>query len=121
MAVATPSQGDLNNASAARPHVFIQADAEYRYRSLAIRESDDDPNTRSQYRPFLLDKKTTIIDWIEDLELGTVTKMATEEIERTGQRLKVLVLFGSLRQRFVDGVTITRLLSHTRFICENSF
>lgn len=86
-----------------------------------LRRATTIPNTRQQYRPFLLDKKPTITDWIGNLELGTVTKLAAEDLERTGQRLKVLVLFGSLRWRLVDRVTITRLLSHTRCICENSF
>ena len=102
MVISSPSHGDLTNTSAARPDTFIEADKEYRYRSLAISEKDDDPRIRSTYRPFLLDKKTNNGDWIEDLELATVTKIAAEDIARTGERLKVLVLFGSLRERFVD-------------------
>jgi len=116
MALPTPSQGDLNNVNAARPHISIKADPEYRYRSLAITESDDDPKIRSTYRPFLLDKQANIGDWIADLELATVTKMAAEDIARTGERLKVLVLYGSLRQR-LDSWTVppfTRLLPRTR-------
>ena len=107
MAISATSQGDLNNASATRPHLPIKADSEYRYRSLAITESDDDPEIRSTYRPFLLEKQPDMRDWIEDLELATVTKMVAEDLERTGQRLKVLVLFGSLRQRLVDRIPFT--------------
>lgn len=102
MVVLTPSYGDLNNTSAVRPHTSIQTDMKYPCPSLAIMEKDDDPQIRSTYRPFLLDKKTNVGDWIEDLELATVTKIAAEDAARTGERLKVLVLFGSLRQRFVD-------------------
>ena len=103
MPVSTASQGDLNNTGAARPNVSIEVDPEYRYRSLAISEYEDDPIIRKTYRPFLLEKNVTIADWIEHLELATVTKMALEDIQRTNERLKVLVLYGSLRQRFVDG------------------
>lgn len=102
MPVSTLSQGDLNNISAARPHVSIEVDPDYRYRSLAIAEIDDDPKIREKYRPFLLERNINIADWIEHLELATVTKMASEDIQRTNERLKVLILFGSLRQRFVD-------------------
>lgn len=98
----SPAHSHLNNTSAARSPTSIEADKEYPYRSLAISDKDDDPEIRSTYRPFLLDKKTNVGDWVEDVELATVTKIAAEDIARTGERLKVLVLFGSLRQRFVD-------------------
>ena len=96
------SQGDLNNISAARPSASIELDPDYSYRSLAITEDDDDPKIRKEYRPFLLKKNVNGEDWIEHLELATVTKMASEDIQRTNERPKVLVLFGSLRERFVD-------------------
>ncbi|KAL9125910.1 MAG: hypothetical protein Q9175_008005 [Cornicularia normoerica] len=95
----SPAHSHLNNTSAARSPTSIEADKEYPYRSLAISDKDDDPEIRSTYRPFLLDKKTNVGDWVEDVELATVTKIAAEDIARTGERLKVLVLFGSLRQR----------------------
>lgn len=91
MAAATLSQGDLHKAN---------VNGEHRRRSLAIPESDDDTDTRGQYRPFILDRKATVTDWVEDLELDRVTDIAAADFERTGQRLKILVLFGSLRQRF---------------------
>ena len=103
MPVSTASQGDLNNTSAARPNVSIEADPEYKYFSLAISEYEDDPVVRKTYRPFLLEKNDNVADWIKHLELATVTKMALDDIQRTNERLKVLVLYGSLRQRFVDG------------------
>lgn len=114
MPVSTPSQGDLNNTSAARPHISIDLDPEYEYRSLAIAESDDDPKIRKMFRPFLLDKKSNLVDWIEHLELATVIKFAMEDIQRTNERLKVLVLFGSLRQRFVDHSVSIYLLLHQK-------
>lgn len=98
----TPSHGDLNNTSATRPSASIELDPKYSYRSLAITEDDDDPKIRKEYRPFVLPKNTNSEDWIAHLELATVTKMASEDIQRTKERLKVLVLFGSLRERFVD-------------------
>ncbi len=101
MPISNPSQGDLNNTSAARPHVVIEEDPEYRYRSLAISENDDDAKIRAKYRPFLLEKNPNVVDWVEHLELATVTKMALVDMQKTNERVKVLVLYGSLRQRFV--------------------
>ena len=91
--------GDLNNTTAARPIVEIRAGPAYHRRSVAIAESDDDPEIRTKYRPFLLDSKTVNEDWVSELELSTVTKMAEQDLEATGKRLKVLMLFGSLRRR----------------------
>ena len=76
----------------------------FSYRSLAISEADDDETTRNTYRPFLLSPEVTAQDWISRLELGTVVKMSEEDLLRTGTRLKVLVLYGSLRQRYVWSV-----------------
>ncbi|KAL8996314.1 MAG: hypothetical protein Q9169_004153 [Polycauliona sp. 2 TL-2023] len=68
--------------------------------SLAIPESDDQPEIRQQYRPFLLSRQTMDSDWIANLELSTAMSMAYEEMHRLGGgRLKVLVLYGSLRKR----------------------
>ena len=102
MAFAPSSQGGLNHTSVGRPFVTIEAGAELENRSLSIRECDDDPGIRERYRPFLLDKEDNKADWVDDLELGTVTTMAAENMQRTGHRLKVLVLFGSLRQRLAN-------------------
>ena len=70
--------------------------------SLAIEERDDDPAIRERYRPFLLENKDNKADWVDDLELDTVTAMAAEDMQRTGERLKVLVLYGSLRSRLAN-------------------
>lgn len=93
------TNGDLNNIHAARPNIEIKADLAYLHRSLAITESDDDIKIRRKYRPFLLG--ADVDDWVAKLELSTVMKMAEQDLERTGERLKVLVLFGSLRRRLV--------------------
>lgn len=93
------STGDLNNTTAARPTVEIVPDSAYMYSSLAIPESEDDEQIRESYRPFLRNEMTSSRDWIDDLELSTVTKMAEQDLKNTGERLKVLVLFGSLRKR----------------------
>jgi arsenic resistance protein ArsH len=68
-------------------------------RSLAIREIDDDPDIRHKYRPFILNDKDGQDDWIDLLELTTAIDMAEKDLQLTGQRLKVLVLYGSLRRR----------------------
>ncbi|MCJ1420112.1 hypothetical protein MMC32_006469, partial [Xylographa parallela] len=93
------SNGDLNNNSAARPREKIEIDPTYLGRSLAISEHDDDVQVRRKYRPFILDVKSSTDDWTNKLELSTVMKMAEEDLEKSGERLKVLVLFGSLRER----------------------
>ncbi|GMF71278.1 unnamed protein product [Aspergillus oryzae] len=66
--------------------------------SLALPESEDDPAVRQKYRPFIL-SNTAEEDWVSDLELTTALKMAENNLKNTNQRLKVLVLYGSLRQR----------------------
>ena len=96
------SNGDLNNVSAVRPVAEIAVDAAFVRQSLAIQESDDEPEIRRQYRPFLLRKKIVDSDWIAHLEISTAMRMAYEEMHRlNGTRLKVLVLYGSLRERCV--------------------
>lgn len=97
-----PSNGDLNNLSAIRPVAEIAVDAAFVRRSLAIQESEDDPEIRRKYRPFLLAEDIEDSDWIASLEMSTAVKMAHSEMHRTnGGRLKVLVLYGSLRERCV--------------------
>ncbi|KAI3340736.1 flavoprotein-like protein [Ustulina deusta] len=73
--------------------------ASQRRPNLAISEDEDNPEIRAKYRPFLLDTQTIASDWISELELDTVTTIAQQDLERTGSRLKVLVLYGSLRKR----------------------
>lgn len=97
-AVAT-SREDLNNVLAMRNTRELPIDYNYVHRSLAICQEEDDSKLQSKYRPFLLDAATTESDWISQLELSTVTKMAEENLKITGERVKVLVLTGSLRKR----------------------
>lgn len=97
--VLSASQGDLNNVSVMRSTRDLPVDYDYAHRSLAVRPEEDDSTLRSMYRPFLLDAATTESDWISQLELSTVTKMAEENLNLTGERIKVLVLTGSLRKR----------------------
>ncbi|KAE8324719.1 flavo protein-like protein [Aspergillus sergii] len=66
--------------------------------SLALSESEDDPAIRQKYRPFIL-SNTSEKDWVSDLELTTALKLAENNLKNTNQRLKVLVLYGSLRKR----------------------
>jgi arsenic resistance protein ArsH len=66
---------------------------------LAISKAEDDPDIRAKYRPFLLDPEVEAIDWISRLELETAIAMAEKNIAKTESRLKVLVLYGSLRKR----------------------
>jgi hypothetical protein len=98
------SLGDLNNTSSMRITAKPARDSAYAYRSLAIPPTADELKVRQRYRPFLLDEETQATDWVSRLELATVTKMAREDLERTGERLRVLVLYGSMRKRYAEGV-----------------
>jgi len=91
--------GDLNNTSVLRQVEHIAADPAFSFRSLAITEEKDDADVRKKYRPFLLEPEVTANDWISKLELSTAIKLAEADLEATGERLKVLVLYGSLRSR----------------------
>ncbi|KXL44488.1 hypothetical protein M433DRAFT_109095 [Acidomyces richmondensis BFW] len=94
------TNGDLNNNEALRPVVKIAADPRYAFHSLAIEKCDDDDYIRTKYRPFLLPSRIAQSDWVARLELSTVLKMVEEDLQKTGgDRLKILVLYGSLRSR----------------------
>lgn len=97
--MAKTSRGDLNNESAMRATEPPCRDPAFAYHSLAIRSDEDDPEIREKYRPFLLADEIQTTDWVSELELATATKMAYEDLQRTGSRLRVLVLYGSLRKR----------------------
>jgi hypothetical protein len=99
-AMRTSSAGDLNNVMAMRATEPPIRDHEFAYRSLAISASSEDPEFRQRYRPFLLDAIVQDSDWISRLELATVTKMAAEDLKTTGKRLRVLVMYGSMRKRY---------------------
>ncbi|KAI6084711.1 flavoprotein-like protein [Hypoxylon rubiginosum] len=64
-----------------------------------LSEDEDDSVIRAKYRPFLLSHGVERDDWISELELETVMGMARKDLNKTGSRLKVLVLYGSLRKR----------------------
>ncbi|OQD87178.1 hypothetical protein PENANT_c006G00156 [Penicillium antarcticum] len=68
------------------------------YRSLALPPNEDDPDTRQKYRPFILSGNATE-DWVNNLELATALDMAEHNLRNTNERLRVLVLYGSLRRR----------------------
>lgn len=91
---------DLNNTHAARRAVELSADPAYRYRSLAIEASDDDAAIRQLYRPFILPDPFAANDWVGQLELSIGLKLVESEIlSRNQPRLRILVLYGSLRSR----------------------
>ncbi|GCB21265.1 NADPH-dependent FMN reductase ArsH [Aspergillus awamori] len=66
--------------------------------SLAIPESEDNADIRQKYRPFLL-ADDAAEDWVNTLELTTAMEMAAQELRKSNNRIKVLVLYGSLRRR----------------------
>jgi len=91
--------GDLNNTSTMR---FVEPPVRnpaFAFKSLALSASEDDPAVRTKHRPFLLSEELMRTDWISKLELATATEMAHSDLIKTGSRLKVLILYGSLRKR----------------------
>lgn len=99
-AVALNSDGDLNNTAAARPVAETTINPAYRYQSFAIEAHEDDATVRNEYRPFLLHDRFAVEDWVARLELSTVLQMVQSEIlDRKLGRLRILILYGSLRTR----------------------
>lgn len=91
--------GDLNNTHTARVTTLLEINPEYSHKSLAIGVHEDEVHIREQYRPFLL-PKVAEDDWAAKLELATTLKMVESEILNKKQdRLRILVLYGSLRNR----------------------
>ncbi|KAI4609607.1 uncharacterized protein J4E87_011033 [Alternaria ethzedia] len=106
--MATIPNGDLNNTSAERARTELDIDPAYQGRSLAIPPSEDDVEIRKAYRPFILEGKDAEDDWVAQLELSTALKMVdTQLLQRGDERLKVVVLHGSMRSR-----SYSRLLSY---------
>jgi hypothetical protein len=68
------------------------------HRSLALSPDEDDPVTRQKYRPFILPDDAAK-DWVSALELTAALDMAEENLRLNNERLRVLVLYGSLRRR----------------------
>lgn len=96
----TAANGDLNNTAAERVRAEISTDSAYRGVSLAIPACQDEALVRQMYRPFLLDDAHSDQDWVARLELSTALKMVDLQILRSGgDRLKILVLYGSMRKR----------------------
>lgn len=92
--------GDLNNEHARRETMTIEPDPAYRHVSLALSADQDNPEIRERYRPFLLSDAQAADDWVASLELSTSLKMVESEIlEKKQDRLRILVLYGSLRSR----------------------
>ncbi len=94
--------GDLGNTRVGRAAVELTPGPPHRSLSLTIDALEDNQLIRDRYRPFLqpgncLDGGE---DWITQLELGTVLEMVqTGILDRGLDRLKILVLYGSLRKR----------------------
>jgi hypothetical protein len=108
----TTNHGDLNNTEVLRKTVALPPDPAYARTTLAIPQDKDDEAIRSVYRSFLLPKDVAANDWVSKLELSTVLKMSEADMESTGgDRLKVMVLYGSLRNRCVvfDSIVICML------------
>ncbi|TQS33651.1 hypothetical protein Golomagni_05994, partial [Golovinomyces magnicellulatus] len=82
------TNGDLNNTAAIRQAVEYEIDPKYRYYSHAIPLEKDDSDIRDKYRPFLQSPAMEADDWASD-------------------RLRILVLYGSLRSR-----SFSRLLAY---------
>lgn len=75
------------------------------YRTLALRPSEDSPDIRQKYRPFILSDNATE-DWVNNLDLTTAVDMAELNLRVTNERLKVLVLYGSLRRRLYSRLVV---------------
>ena len=101
--------GDLNNTEVLRSTAEIPVDRAYLGRTLAISEEEDDHEIRHRYRKgFLLNDAITRTDWISKLELSTVLKLSEKTLtESQNDRIRVLVLYGSLRGR-----SYSRLLAY---------
>ena len=94
--MASKINGDLNNTEVLRKTIDILPDPAYARRTFAIPPHEDDDNIRAKYRPFV--QRDVASDWVAELQLSTVLKMVEADM-KTGDRLKVLVLYGSLRSR----------------------
>jgi arsenic resistance protein ArsH len=98
--MSTATRGDLNNTAAERVRAEIAIDPAYHHTSLAIPAYEDEAHVRKTYRPFLLDDAHSDRDWVARLELSTALKMVDFQVlESGGERLRVLVLYGSMRER----------------------
>lgn len=107
--------GDLNNTDAARKALQFDPDPAYEEYTLALTETEDNLEIRQKYRPFLLPPEVRQRDWISKLELSTAFKVVKQSLrESSNERLKVLVLYGSLRQRLAYLTNLYTLLHHVQ-------
>jgi arsenic resistance protein ArsH len=98
--MASVTNGDLNNTAAERVRAELAVDPAYATLSFAIPSTQDEPSIRNSYRPFLLEDEKHDQDWVAQLELSTVLKLVDLQVLRNGgDRLRVLVLHGSMRKR----------------------
>ncbi|KIW11143.1 arsenical resistance protein ArsH [Exophiala spinifera] len=104
------TNGDLNNTASVRITSKPERHPDFAYRFLSISADMDEPTIRSKYRPFLLPDTVQLQDWISRLELATVTELVYNDLRVTGERIKVLILYGSLRQR-EDNLSYSKLLA----------
>lgn len=101
MAASVRINGDLNNTEVLREAIKIKPDPAYAHRTMAIPKDEDDTSVRAKYHPFLLREAVAHNDWVARLELSTAMKVAEADMQQScGDRLKVLMLFGSMRSRW---------------------
>lgn len=96
----SPHLNDLKQPGLGAPRSTYGLES-YVSQDIAISEGEDEPDVRARYRPFILDPQISGSDWVAKLELETASAMAWQNYELTGQRLRILVLYGSLRDRYV--------------------
>jgi hypothetical protein len=76
--------------------------------------SSEDVTINLKYRPFLLDESITKSDWISQLKLARVMEMAQRDHGNTGKQLRILVLYGSLRERYNANLPCPSLQANSR-------
>jgi arsenic resistance protein ArsH len=86
------------SAKSAHPDRINRSQRTPSHLTLALRLSEDDPHIRQKYRPFIFCDDAAE-DWVDSLELTTALNMAENNVRLTNERLKVLVLYGSLQKR----------------------
>ncbi|KAF5020172.1 hypothetical protein F66182_7812 [Fusarium sp. NRRL 66182] len=100
LSLAMNEHGDINNSHAGRTAIELAPDPTHSYQSLDIAAAEDEDQIREKYRPFLFDGRLLTDDWISGLELSTTIKMVQSEIlDKKLDRLRILILYGSLRSR----------------------
>ena len=81
-------------------HVPLEVDPTCYHRTFDIPAHEDDSSVRAGYRPFILGEDVSKTDWIASLELDAAMDMVQSQIFDAGrERLKILVLHGSMRER----------------------